>query len=332
MKLSVSLTIVLGLAVATLIAGYFGFAAVLQAVSRIGWRGLGALSLYTALPFCLLGGAWYVVSPPATSARLSGHILARVVRDSAGELLPFSHVGGFVFGARAAVLAGLSSAQAFSTTVVDVTTELIAQLGFIGLGLGLLIARLGPAKAQGGLVGSVALGLALTTAAAAAFIALQRRGAGLAEKLAGRFAPEAATRTGDLGRALNALYDRPGRIAAAVGLHLAAWVTSAIGAWLALKVGGVPIRLDAIIAVESLVGAARTAGFFAPMGIGVQEAAYVLIGPVFGLGPELALALSLVKRARDLVIGAPALLIWQFVEGRRVMSRGSLSGSGRDGG
>ncbi len=326
MKLGVALAMVLGLAVATVIVGYFGFASVLLAVSRIGWRGLGALCLYTALPFCLLGGAWYVVSPAGGSARLSGHILARVVRDSAGELLPFSHVGGFVFGARAAVLAGLSPTAAFSTTVVDVTTELIAQLGFIGLGLGLLVVRLGPSNARGGLVVSVALGLALTTAAAVALLALQRRGAGLAEKLAQRFAPEAARRTGDLGRALNALYDHPARIAAAVALHLCAWVASAIGAWFALWVGGVPIRLEAIIAVESLVGAARTAGFFAPMGIGVQEAAYILIGPVLGLGPELSLALSLVKRARDIAIGAPALLIWQFVEGRRV-----LGGRGQDG-
>jgi len=49
--------------------------------------------------------------------------------------------------------------------------------------------------------------------------------------------------------------------------------------------------------------------------VGVQEGAYVLIGASFGLTPEMALAISLIKRARDLVIGLPALGVWQAVEG-----------------
>jgi len=35
------------------------------------------------------------------------------------------------------------------------------------------------------------------------------------------------------------------------------------------------------------------------------------------LTPDVALALSLLKRGRDLLIGIPALLFWQFIEGRR---------------
>jgi uncharacterized membrane protein YbhN (UPF0104 family) len=56
-----------------------------------------------------------------------------------------------------------------------------------------------------------------------------------------------------------------------------------------------------------------------PGALGFQEGAYVLVGPLFGLGPESALALSLIKRAKDLAIGAPALLIWQVGEGRRLL-------------
>jgi hypothetical protein len=43
------------------------------------------------------------------------------VRDASGELLPFSSLGGFVFGARAAILGGVDPAVAISTTVADVT-------------------------------------------------------------------------------------------------------------------------------------------------------------------------------------------------------------------
>jgi len=72
-----------------------------------------------------------------------------------------------------------------------------------------------------------------------------------------------------------------------------------------------------VIAIESLLFAIKNAAFMAPAGLGVQEGAYALLGPLFGLPPEAALALSLLKRARDVAIGIPVLLIWQFMEGRR---------------
>ena len=53
--------------------------------------------------------------------------------------------------------------------------------------------------------------------------------------------------------------------------------------------------------------------------MGVQEAAYALLGQVFGLSGEMGVALSLLRRAKDLAIGAPTLLVWQALEGRRLM-------------
>jgi putative membrane protein len=245
-----------------------------------------------------------------------------VTRDAGSELLPFSHVGGFVIGARAAILRGVTPTAAYSTTIVDVTTEIIAQLGFTGLGLGLLVMRLGGARvSHGDLIVAIAIGLALSGAGCAALIVLQRRGGGLVEKLAERFVPGAAARTAEVARALHGLYEAPWRIAAAVVVHLGAWFASAVGVWLALRLAGFGIGLPAILAIESLVGAARSAAFMAPMGIGVQEASYAVIGPIFGLGPDLSLALSLLKRARDLIVGVPALLVWQGMEGVRLFGR-----------
>ena len=42
------------------------------------------------------------------------------------------------------------------------------------------------------------------------------------------------------------------------------------------------------------------------------------LGAIFGVPPELSLGVSLVRRARDLVVGVPILLIWQFFEARRL--------------
>jgi putative membrane protein len=321
MRLGVVLTLAAGLAIATAVAAYVGFGSVFAAVSRVGPAGLGALVLWAPLPFCLLGTAWFVLDRAEPPRRWPVFIWSRVVRDSAGELLPFSQLGGFVIGARAAVERGVSPTTAFSTTVVDVTTELIAQLGFTGLGLGLLVLRVGPRPDGHALVGAALAGLALTAAGAAGFIAVQRRGGGLIEGMIGRFLPGAAAETGRVVRAIDELYHHPFRIAAGVAVHLLAWVASAVGIWLALRVAGVPIDLTSILAIESLVGAVRSAAFVAPMGIGVQEASYALLGPLFGLGAELSLAVSLLKRSRDLVIGVPALLLWQGLEGVRLVKR-----------
>ena len=50
----------------------------------------------------------------------------------------------------------------------------------------------------------------------------------------------------------------------------------------------------------------------------LQEAGYAGLGEIFGVPPELSLAVSLVRRARDIVVGVPILLVWQFVEVQRL--------------
>ncbi|MEO8812119.1 MAG: lysylphosphatidylglycerol synthase domain-containing protein, partial [Caulobacteraceae bacterium] len=241
-------------------------------------------------------------------------------RDSAGELLPFSPLGGWLIGARAAILGGIGGDAAFATTLVDVTAELIAQVAFTAIGVGLLALRLGSGSTHTGLIAAVFGGLALSGIGAATFIAVQRRGSGLIEALARRWSPGVAMRAEVIGRALATIYERPWRVAVGVSLHFTAWVASAVGCWLALRLAGVDVSLTAVIAIESLVTAARSAVVVAPMGLGVQEAAYAVVGPLFGLGSDLAIALSLLKRARDLTIGLPALLAWQALEGRRLLA------------
>ena len=73
------------------------------------------------------------------------------------------------------------------------------------------------------------------------------------------------------------------------------------------------------IAVEN--NAIRSIGFVVPNSVGVQEGAYILLGGAFGLSPEMGLALSLLKRARDLTIGLPVIALWQAIEGGRLWRR-----------
>jgi uncharacterized membrane protein YbhN (UPF0104 family) len=125
--------------------------------------------------------------------------------------------------------------------------------------------------------------------------------------------------------ALRESYRRPGGLWLCFALHLVCWVASAAEAWLALRLAGEPLPFTAVVVLESLLYAARTAAFVVPNAIGVQEGAYLLLGAAFGLTPEMALALSLLKRARDIAIGLPVIAVWQAIEGGRFWRRRSVA-------
>jgi len=73
-----------------------------------------------------------------------------------------------------------------------------------------------------------------------------------------------------------------------------------------------------VLAVEALLSAVLGLAFFVPGSLGVQEAGYALFGTIFGLPPELSIGVSLLRRAKDLALGIPILLVWQVAEARRL--------------
>jgi uncharacterized membrane protein YbhN (UPF0104 family) len=100
-------------------------------------------------------------------------------------------------------------------------------------------------------------------------------------------------------------------------IHLAGWIAAALGTWLTLWLMGTPLSFPDAIAIESLLCATRSAVVFIPSAVGVQEAGYAMMLPLFGLAPGLGIALSLVRRAQQIATSVPFLLSWQIVEGSR---------------
>jgi hypothetical protein len=74
--------------------------------------------------------------------------------------------------------------------------------------------------------------------------------------------------------------------------------------------------LSEALILESLGQAIRAAAFAIPGALGVQESGFIVLGGVLGVPPAPSLALSLVKRARELALGLPGLIAWQITEGR----------------
>jgi len=74
-----------------------------------------------------------------------------------------------------------------------------------------------------------------------------------------------------------------------------------------------------VVILESLTQALRAAAFPVPSALGVHEGGFTVLGALFGIPPEAALALSFVKRVPDLAIGLPGLLAWYWLELRRLL-------------
>jgi hypothetical protein len=102
------------------------------------------------------------------------------------------------------------------------------------------------------------------------------------------------------------------RLVLAIVWQFAGLIVGCSETWLALRWLGNPLSPAATLAIESITLAARSLIFVAPAGLGVQEAGLVGIGHVLGLGSDVAVALSLAKRMREILFGLPALAVWQI--------------------
>lgn len=283
------------------------------ALNALGWSGFLLFGALRVGVITLMGFAWWIIVPGPAKPTLHSFVWARWLRDSVAEILPFSQLGGFVSGARAAAISGLPGPMAAASTIVDVTLELAAQLLFTALGLFVLIDTHPGSALTVPLFGWICA-MAVATVA---FIFIQRRGIALSERIrAGIFRDW--VRAGQTIEALQTsmieLYARPWTLGRGVAYHALCWIAMVAEAWLALHLMGSKSNVVAVLGIESLLYAARSAAFFVPNALGVQEGAYLMLGGIFGVAPDLLLTLSLLKRARDLALGIPALFSWEAAE------------------
>lgn len=312
-RLSVLFALI-GLAVAVALLLRFNAAAVFTAMLSVGWRGAALLLAWQGLLFLLLGLAWRSVQPGLPVLLL---IWGRMVRDAATACLPFSPLGGAVIGARAVMLRGAEWTQAAAGTVVDVSTELGAQLIFAlfgavalsiidsGTGLGVPIAV--------GAVACLVLGALAWWSRGRIDSVMQ----GLADRLLG----ESVHVHGQLDRLrheIGQLYAAPRRLLVGILLHLVGWFATGIGTWISLRLLDQPTPLLDVLALEALLDVAVAVAFVVPAAVGVQEVGYVGLGAIFGVPPDIALGVSLLRRAREMGWGVPVLGVWQWQEVRRL--------------
>ena len=292
-----------------------------QGLLAVGAETLHALWLLPALiplhlfQLFLSGCAWAALLP--RQPRLLPVYRLRIVREGIDSLLPVAQVGGEVVGAQLLARGGTTLAVAGASVVVDVTVEFVTQIVFFVIGVAVLAAA-SPVGAW-----ERWLGAALVTAMlAGGLLAAQRFGLLrllelLARQVAARW-PAAGSLVG-MNEAAAAMYGRRRALAYAAVLHLAAWLLGSIESWAVLHTLGFTVTPLQAVMIEALGMAARSAGFAVPGAVVVQETGFALAAVAAGLPEAAGLALSLVKRVREVSVGLLGLALW-WRERRRTAS------------
>ena len=291
----------------------------------LGW-GLLPIALFHVVPLFLSALSWRELLPGSSRPDIVSAVWIRWIRESINSLLPVASVGGDIVGARLAHGSGVPGAQAAAGMVVDTTVGAATQLVFVMAGVILLLTRsTGPAATQ--VAWALLIGMAVFVAAITTFALLQHRSmfAALA-KLARRVSPgQRLAGFADSAKAVDdaivAAYRRRFALLRANLLRLVGWAAGAGEIWLVMQFLGEPLDAANAFVLESLSSGVRAAAFIVPGALGAQEGGFVLFGALFGLPASTALVISLSKRVRELLLGLPGLLVWQWVEARHMLGR-----------
>ena len=310
----------IGLALVTLLIAYRGFEPVYNCLIVAGWNVLW-VSFFHLVPMFFDSLSWYVLVDHENRPSMLIMIWMRWIREGIDSLLPVAQIGGELIGARLLTFKQVSGSAAGASIIVDTTLSVITQIVFTLTGFILMILI----KQDNSMIMSALAGIFIGIFCITGFIIAQLRGmfgvlVTWLSKISGENLVEMAGGAANLDGAIRNLYTKTSRLILASFWQLIAWIVGAGEVWLALYILGHPVSFFKALFLESLGMAVRNAAFAVPGSLGFQEGGYMVLVTVLGLNPEVGLALSLVKRVRELIFGIPALVHWQMVEGKKIWS------------
>jgi putative membrane protein len=320
LKFAIYIGGVLGLSLLALLLWRADWTALLQLAS-IGGLSLLWLVPYRALYFLLYALGWRrLLRPydPGARAGLAYVLWVTTVREAVDRLLPVASVGGAFVGIRLLRWRGLAGVAVAATVIIEVLLTVVALYVFTALGVLLLAGLATPGQQYRRLITGLLLGLPVP-----ALLGLLLRYGSVFRRLAAALGPllgipGVAAGAAALDEQLRACLQRRAALTFAGALQLLAFLSASFEVWFLLRLFGHPVGIVPALIMESLMQALRHAAFMVPAALGVQEAGLIVLGHALGITPELALAVSLGKRLRELLCGLPALLSWQWLEGRRL--------------
>ena len=323
MKRTAVLALLAGVVAATLVVAHQGFHAITDLALRSGWKLLLLIPLH-GLPLLPDVIAWRALIIGKTAV-LRLYWIA-TVRQAVNRLLPVASIGGELVGIRLLRRAGIDGRYATASVVVEVVITIAAEYAFVMLGVVALLRVTGLVHLIHALTIGMLISLPLIIIVSlvirhgSVFERVQRYAVRVLANIAGRNHGVSDT-DGQGGAGIDAAIretcNATRRLLLALAWQLLNMICGCLETWAALRLLGTSATFADALILESLTSAARHILFFVPAGLGVQELSFVGLGQLLGISGDIAIALSLAKRMTDLAVGVPALLSWQWVEGRR---------------
>jgi putative membrane protein len=284
--------------------------------------GLAWASAFHLVPMLVNAQAWRVLFVAGPAPSLLQMTFAVWIRESVNGLLPVARIGGELVSYRVLTRLGFRPVPVAASLISDITLSMVSQFLFTVAGLVMLLIRIEDAAVVWRVVGGLLVFLPML----GGMFAIQRigivnLGARLVGMLFGDRWSELVGNASRLDRVLRLVYRRWSRVVLAVLWQLAGWVLGTGEIWLALIFLGHRIDFYDAFLLEATAQAISSAAFVVPGAIGVQEGGFMLFGTMLGLGPEVALAVALARRIRDILVFAPGLVLWQIGEARRLSPR-----------
>ena len=307
------------------LVAYYGFSDMVHALSIAGW-GLVWVSAYNLVPLFADTKGWGILIQPRNRPSFLSLLWARWICSAINSLLPVGQVGGDFIRARLLTKKGVSGPESGASVVVDITISILTQIVFSIFGVLFLVYLHGIEHYTFFII----VGILFFALLILGFYLVQRTGLFL--KLVNIFKGffsgfiDSDYLLGNaiaLDAAIDESYQRTKEIIGACWWRMLGWVAGTGEIWIALYFLGHPIGIFEAFILESIGQAIRSSAFMIPGAYGVQEGGYILLGCAVGLNPEIGLALSLVKRVREFLVGLPALIAWQIKSRKKVFGQAS---------
>ncbi len=292
-----------------------------KAIATAGWAIAAVIAFHLCVPVFLDALAWWVLFPKENRLPVRKIFWMRWIGESVSTLVPSAAVGGDIVRARLAAINGAPVPVAAGTVLVDLTLGVFTQAAFTLLGVVLLVQSTG----RKNFIGPTVIGTLVGVAAVAGFYFAQRRGmfrflGRMIAKMANSPEWQSLIQSGEtLDQTIRSLYARRRAVIGCCVWTILSLILNSGEIWIALYALNLHATVVNAIILQSTALTVRSVAFPVPGGIGVQESGYVLIGNLLGIPGDTAFALSLIARVRELALGIPGLIVWQVVEGRRLL-------------
>jgi putative membrane protein len=276
-------------------------------VVLVGVWGITAIVAIYFVAFLIDSFTWQMalVRLPLNATWLYRTFKVRMVGEVFNNVMPMAGMGGEPV--KAELLKrhyGINYREGTASIILGRTINMISQGAFLAIGF--VIVWLSPLPASFKSVAGV--GLVAFVAATAVFFGAQRlrltslTGTWLSRWRVARRLEDVLHHIRDLDERLVRFYTRHGgRLSGAVVLAFLNWVAGVFEVYVTMIFLGHPVTFADAWVIESVAQLVRAGAFFIPAAIGAQEGAFLVVCTVITGSPALGVAVSLVRRFREII-------------------------------